>query len=150
MAATRSDERQRQCCLDNVRIWSSGPATKSGGLVKNRHGGAPEGAPAGHTAGGTLKRCQTKTLRLTGAPLPPGGKEGNEGGAPRLTTSGADESRPYEEQADNAGKLPNRRDTSGLTHPSHGLTEILHLREFVTSASALLGRLHGRPRLRAR
>jgi len=33
-------------------------------------GGAPEGAPAGHTAGGTLKRCQTKTLRLTGAPLP--------------------------------------------------------------------------------
>jgi hypothetical protein len=30
-----------------VRIWSSGPAKKSGGLVKNRHGGAPEGAPAG-------------------------------------------------------------------------------------------------------
>src|SRR3954447_21694995 len=70
MAATRSDERQRQCCLDHVRIWSSGPSTKSGGLVKNRHGGAPEGAPARHTAGGTLKRCQTKMLRLTGAPLP--------------------------------------------------------------------------------
>src|SRR3954468_16685957 len=93
MAATRSDEGQRQCCLDNVRMWSSGPSTKSGGPVKNRHGGAPEGAPAGHTAGGTLKRCQTKTLRLTGAPLPHFEGEGNEGGAPRLTTFGADESR---------------------------------------------------------
>src|SRR4051794_12589224 len=71
MAATRSDEGRRQCCLDHVRIWSSGPSTKSGGLVKNRHGGAPEGAPAGHTAGGCLLGgAQTKTLRLTGAPLP--------------------------------------------------------------------------------
>src|SRR3954447_21056893 len=93
MAATRSDERQRQCCRDNVRIWSSGPTKKSGGLVKNRHGGAPGGARAGHTARGTSQGCQTKTLRQTGAPLPHLREKGNEGGAPRLTTSGADESR---------------------------------------------------------
>ena len=37
MAATRSDEGQRQCCLDNVRMWSSGPAKKYGDHVKNRH-----------------------------------------------------------------------------------------------------------------
>src|SRR3954464_6079733 len=89
MAATRSDEGQRQCCLDHVRIWSSGPSTKSGGLVKNRHGGAPEGAPAGHTAGGTLQKCQTKTVRLTRAPLPHGREGRKEGGAPRPYFSGA-------------------------------------------------------------
>src|SRR5690349_17294969 len=88
MAATRSDERQRKCCRDHVRIWSSGPAAKSGGFVKNRHGGAPEGAPAGHTAGGTLKRCQTKTLRLTGAPLPLLREKERGGGAPRQTFQG--------------------------------------------------------------
>src|SRR4051812_34952228 len=55
-------------------------------------GGAPE-ARVPVTARGTSQGCQTKTLRPTGAPLPHGRKEGNEGGAPRLTTSGADESR---------------------------------------------------------
>ena len=54
MAVTRRDEGPRKCCLDNVRIWSSGPAKKSGGLVKNRHSGAPEGAPAANMAGGRL------------------------------------------------------------------------------------------------
>src|SRR3954471_13744306 len=50
--------------------------------------GAPGGARAGHTARGTSQRCQTKTLRRTGAPLPHGRNEGNEGGAPRLTFPG--------------------------------------------------------------
>src|SRR3954465_3616040 len=68
MAATRSDERQRKCCRDNVRIWSSGPATKSGGLVKNRHGGAPEGAPARHTAGGTPKGARPRRCALPALP----------------------------------------------------------------------------------
>src|SRR3954466_11318722 len=107
MAATRSDEGQRQCCLDNVRIWSSGPSTKSGGLVKNRHGGAPEGAPAGHTAGGTLKRCQTKTLRLTGAPLPHGREEGKRRRRPAPMTQGADDSRLYDNRCD-ARVQPNK------------------------------------------
>src|SRR3954462_1656546 len=93
MAATRSDERQLKCCLDNVRIWSSGPAKKSGDLVKNRHGGAPGGARAGHTARGTSQGCQTKTLRQTGAPLPHWREKGNEGGAPRLKTQGDDGAR---------------------------------------------------------
>ena len=32
-----SDEGQRKCCLDNVRIWSSGPTAKYGDRVKSRH-----------------------------------------------------------------------------------------------------------------
>src|SRR3954471_13353632 len=63
---------------------------------RNATGGAPEGAPAGNTAGGTLKGCQTKTLRLYRRSPPSLEGEGNEGGAPRLTTSGADESRLHQ------------------------------------------------------
>src|SRR3954471_4182870 len=97
MAATRSDERQRQCCLDNVRIWSSGPATKSGGLVKNRHGGAPEGAPAGHTAGGRLLGGALATMRLNRRSPPSFLREkGREGAGPAPMTQRADEARPDE------------------------------------------------------
>jgi hypothetical protein len=91
-----SDEGQRECCLDNVSGMSPSVRRRSPvASSKIATGGAPEGAPAGHTAGGTLKRCQTKTLRLTGAPLPLWREKEREGGAPRLTLSGADESRPY-------------------------------------------------------
>src|SRR5882672_10941178 len=56
---TRSDEGQRQCCLDHASGEKpSGPIKKYGDRVKNRRGGAPGGALAGHTAGGRLpKRC---------------------------------------------------------------------------------------------
>ncbi len=72
MAATRSDEGQRQCCLDNVS--DDGPpvrSKKSGGLVKNRHRWSAGGRALPVTRqAALLKRCQTKTLRPTGAPLP--------------------------------------------------------------------------------
>src|SRR3954452_24627735 len=96
MAATRSDERQRKCCLDNVRIWSSGPAKKSGGLVKNRHGGAPGGARAlSHRARGTSQGARPRRCADPGAPLLLWREKEREGGAPRQTFSGADESCPY-------------------------------------------------------
>ncbi len=76
MAATRSDEGQRQCCLDNVRIWSSGPCDEvrwprqKSPQVERRRARLPvtrQAAPS--------QRCQTKTLRPTGAPLPLGGRK---------------------------------------------------------------------------
>ena len=45
----------------NGVVKPSGPTKKYGGRVKNRRGGAPGGARAGHTARGTSKRCQTDT-----------------------------------------------------------------------------------------
>src|SRR3954468_14746279 len=61
---------------------------------RNATSGAPGGARAGH---GTrhLSRCH-RYEAPNGAPLPLWREEGNEGGAPRLTFSGADESRPYD------------------------------------------------------
>jgi hypothetical protein len=56
--------------------------------TRNATRGAPEGAPAANTAGGRLAEVPLATMRLTGAPLPHGSKEGNEGGAPRLTFPG--------------------------------------------------------------
>jgi len=50
---TPSDDRQRQCCLDNGVVKPFGPAEKCGGRDKNRRSGAPGGARAGHTARGT-------------------------------------------------------------------------------------------------
>src|SRR5882672_11507215 len=49
---TGLDERQRKCCPDNVRCKSPVQAKKCGGCVKNRRGGAPGGARAGHSARG--------------------------------------------------------------------------------------------------
>ncbi len=90
---TASDEGQRQCCLDNVSgIVPAVRSKKSGGLVKNRHRWSAERRACRSHGTRHLSRCQTKTLRLTGAPSLAREKE-NEGGAPRLTTSGADESR---------------------------------------------------------
>src|SRR3954466_2736768 len=63
---------------------------------RNATSGAPGGALAGHTAGGTSQRCQTKTLRQTALRSLFGGRKENEGGAPRLATSGADESRLHQ------------------------------------------------------
>src|SRR5690348_7515913 len=60
---------------------------------RNATSGAPGGARAGHTARGTSQGCQ-RYVALNGAPLPHACEgKGNEGGAPRLATSGADESR---------------------------------------------------------
>src|SRR3954447_12654790 len=59
---------------------------------RNATSGAPGSARAGHTARGTSHRCQ-RYVAPNGAPLPLWREEGNEGGAPRLATSGADESR---------------------------------------------------------
>jgi hypothetical protein len=45
---TRSDEGRRKCRLDHASGEKpSGPIKKYGDRVKNRRGGAPEGAPAG-------------------------------------------------------------------------------------------------------
>src|SRR3954468_17619133 len=90
VAWTTSDEGQRQCCLDNVRVTPSGPMKEvrwprqksprwSAGRCACR-----VTAARGHLLGG----AQAETLRLTGAPLPHGRKEGNEGGAPRQTFPG--------------------------------------------------------------
>src|SRR3954463_13723164 len=79
------------------------------GEVKARPSGFPEerperrnatsGAPGGARAGNGTRAPSTKVPRLrrsaTGAPLPLWREEGNEGGAPRLTTQGADESCRY-------------------------------------------------------
>src|SRR4051812_3320812 len=59
---------------------------------RNATSGAPGSARAGLTARGTSQRCQ-RYVAPNGAPLPLWREEGNEGGAPRPTTSGADESR---------------------------------------------------------
>src|SRR3954467_12162652 len=59
---------------------------------RNATSGAPGSARAGYTARGTSQRCQ-RYVAPNGAPLPLWREEGNEGGAPRLATSGADESR---------------------------------------------------------
>src|SRR3954468_3213556 len=59
---------------------------------RNATSGAPGGARAGN---GTrhLSKVPDQDVAPNGAPLPLWREEGNEGGAPRLTTSGADESR---------------------------------------------------------
>src|ERR1051325_1868225 len=54
----------------NGAVKPSGPIKKYGDRVKNRRGGAPGGARAGHTARGTSIRCQFVTEAPTGAPLP--------------------------------------------------------------------------------
>jgi hypothetical protein len=54
-----SDEGRRKCRLDNVRIWSSGPAEKRGGFVKNRPQVERREARVLVTARGTSMRCQT-------------------------------------------------------------------------------------------
>src|SRR6266700_414697 len=69
---TGLDERQRQCCPDNVRCKSPVQAKKYGGRVKNRRGGAPEGARAGCTARGRLRKGAQCDLRRSGAPPPSG------------------------------------------------------------------------------
>ena len=92
---TGLDERQRQCCPDNVRCKSPVQAKKCGGRVKNRRGGAPGGARAGHTARGRLREVPSCDLRRSGAPLPHGRGRRNEGAGPAPTAKGADESRPY-------------------------------------------------------
>src|SRR3954470_4370397 len=79
------------------------------GEVKARPSGFPEerperraatsGAPGGARAGnGTrhLSKVPDQDVAPNGAPLPLWREEGNEGGAPRLATSGADESRLHE------------------------------------------------------
>src|ERR1051325_5332693 len=45
----------------NGAVKPSGPIKKYGDRVKNRRGGAPGGARAGHTASGTSIRCQFVT-----------------------------------------------------------------------------------------
>ena len=89
MAATRSDERQRKCCRDNVRIWSSGPAKKSGGLVKNRHRWSAGRCACWKRHAGAFQ--EVPRLRRSAEPALPSlmfEGEGNEGGAPRLTFPG--------------------------------------------------------------
>src|SRR5215208_4527782 len=79
---TGLDERQRQCCPDNVRCKPPVQAKKCGDRVKNRRGGAPEGARAGHTARGRLRKGAQFDLRRFGAPPPSGeAKEETRAGA---------------------------------------------------------------------
>src|SRR3954453_12273957 len=60
---------------------------------RNATSGAPGGARAAQTARGTSARCH-RYEAPNGAPLPHACEgKGNEGGAPRLTTFGAEESR---------------------------------------------------------
>ena len=61
----------------NGVVKPSGPIKKCGGRVKNRRGGAPGGARAGHTARGRLREVPSCDLRRSGAPLPHAG-EGRE------------------------------------------------------------------------
>src|SRR5262245_37731614 len=96
MAATRRDEGQRKCCLDNVRIWSSGPTAKSGGFVKNRHSGAPEGAPAANTAGGRLPRGALVIDAPDRRSAPSWERGRREGAGPAPMTQRADETRLHD------------------------------------------------------
>ena len=91
------DEGQRQCCLDNVRMRSSGPTKKYGDRVKNRHKWSAGRRACRYNGTRHLRKVPDYDVAPFGAPLPHAceGKE-NEGAAPRLTMSGADESRPYE------------------------------------------------------
>ncbi len=70
-------------------------------------------------AGGTLKRCQTKTLRLTGArPLHAGARK-ERGGAPRQTFFGADESRLYRSRRRDAHESEGCLTTEYAIHARH-------------------------------
>jgi len=91
---TGLDERQRQCCPDNVRCKSPVQAKKCGGRVKNRRGGAPGGARAGHTARGRLREvpsviCAVPALRS----LTHVRDKGNEGEPRADQTAGGDGAR---------------------------------------------------------
>ena len=83
---TGLDERQRQCCPDNVRCEPPVQAKKHGDGVKNRRGGAPEGARAGCTARGRLRKGAPFDLRRSGAPPPSGEAKRNPGGSPEAET----------------------------------------------------------------
>src|SRR4051795_8912413 len=65
---------------------------------RNATSGAPGGARAGN---GTrhLQKVPDQDVATDGAPLPLWREEGNEGGAPRLATSGADGARPLHRRA---------------------------------------------------
>src|ERR1051325_1732737 len=54
----------------NGAVKPSGPVKKYGDRVKNRRGGAPEGARAGNAARGRLRKVPYVTLRRSGAPPP--------------------------------------------------------------------------------
>ena len=91
-----SDEGQRKCCLDNVSGLSPSVRRRSPvASSKIATCGAPEGAPAGNTAGGALPRCPS-CLRLTGAPSLILRGKGREGAGPAPMTQRADESRLYD------------------------------------------------------
>src|SRR5215211_715010 len=91
VAWTTSDEGQRQCRLDHVSGEKpSGPTKKYGDRVKNRRGGAPGGARAGHTARGTSKGCRLEMVAFRrSAPLTHVRDKGRKAPAPRLTDIGA-------------------------------------------------------------
>src|SRR3954465_11487185 len=82
---------------------------------RNATSGAPGGAGGAQTARGTSQRCQ-RYVAPNGAPLPLWREEGNEGGAPRLTTSGADESRLYEGRCLSQSAPPPRASSGGGSH----------------------------------
>src|SRR5215216_605911 len=57
--------------------------------VKNRRGGAPGGARAGHTARGRLREVPSCYQRRFGAPLPHANEGRSEGAGPAPTNEGA-------------------------------------------------------------
>src|SRR3954471_8924448 len=86
--------------------------------------------PGGETPQGERREARVPVIRhaappprcpryeaLNGAPLPPWREEGNEGGAPRLTTSGADEPRLYESTMWSCLKLHLRNDIASVQRP---------------------------------
>jgi len=78
---TRSDEGRRKCRLDHGSGVSPPVRSKKhGDGVKNRRGGAPEGAPAGNTAGGRLRKVP-QLFAPDRRSAPSGGNEGL-GGSP--------------------------------------------------------------------
>jgi len=60
---------------------------RHGDRAQNRRGGAPEGAPAGHAAGGAPSWGAQYDLRRFGAP-PPSGRQRNPGESPEQRQGG--------------------------------------------------------------